>query len=72
MALTVGEASAVNTLIRFITGDPRPMSGEAVTSEQGLEAANLLAQKANKTLGAGYSGKGDVAKIWPKDTAASR
>lgn len=64
MALTIGEASAVNTVLRFVAQDAG-YRGAVPTSSEALTAANLLAQKAHKALGAGYSGTGDVAKVWP-------
>ncbi len=70
MALTIGEASAVNTLIHFITQDPNAL-GELPSSEKALEAANLLCAKAYKALMCGYHGDGDVAKVWPAEPAKS-
>lgn len=60
MALTIGEANAVNTVLLFLAANGTR------TSEQALAAANLLAEKAHKALGAGFNGKGDVAKVWPQ------
>lgn len=51
MALTIGEASAVNTLVRFLT--QTSAHGEPPSSDNALEAAKLLVGKANKVLGAG-------------------
>lgn len=51
MGLTIGEASAVNTLVRFIT---QTSAHEAPPDEEkALDAAKLLIGKANKALGAG-------------------
>lgn len=70
MALSVGEACAVNTLIYFITNNRRRSNGEHVHSTEALEAANLLARGANRKLAAGYSGDGDLDKIWPPSERA--
>lgn len=65
MALTVSEASAVNKLIDFVTGQ-RDGTDQRASSGDALDAAELLARGANKRLSAGYRGDGDVANYWPR------
>lgn len=74
MAVTVSEASAINTLIRFITGTCSAV-GAVPDSDTALRAANLLAGSAHKRLMAGLRGDGDLDPIWPRPVpgaAASR
>lgn len=51
MALTIGEASAVFTLLRYFLGEPGPAG--PIGSDQALDAARMLRDKAYKTLAAG-------------------
>lgn len=60
--MTVGEACAVNTLLRFVLGDEslRRADGRTerrVTCQDVLNAGALLARKADKTLSAGITEK---------------
>lgn len=70
MALSVGEACAVNTLIYFITNTRRKSNGEHVHSTEALDAAKLLARGANRKLAAGFTGGDDLDKIWPASERA--
>lgn len=62
MALGISEANAVNVLLRALYGpydrDPLPEPGQAAVDE----AAVLLAGKAHKALGAGYTAADVQAK----------
>lgn len=49
MALTITEANAVNVVLRHLLDDTDDSAGRL------QEAAELLANKANKTLGAGLT-----------------
>jgi hypothetical protein len=64
------EARAVNTVLRFLgattqwagtTFDDNP---PVPSSDEALQAAAFLAERANRALGAGYSGH-DLARCWP-------
>jgi hypothetical protein len=62
---TVAEASAVNTLLRYVTGvtvhdQPAPTAGEA------REAARTLAASAYRRLSAGLRAA-DIDTIWPPE-----
>jgi hypothetical protein len=67
--MTIGQASAVNTLIQFICQQPGP-AGTVPTADQALQAANTLAQGAYRKLQAGYTGNGDIEKVWPREPNA--
>lgn len=59
MALTIGEAQDVNSLLEWVLGI-RPQYTEMTDEELATEArasAERLADKANKTLSAGLNGK---------------
>lgn len=62
MALTVGEANAVNHVLDFILGNKRDIR---ITPELARDSAILLADHAHKTLSAGLTGA-DVAQtqVW--------
>jgi hypothetical protein len=53
VTLSVSEAAAVNTVIRWAMGLPRGQGGELVSDADATTAARLLATKAQKTLMAG-------------------
>ena len=52
MALTIGEASAVNTLIRWVLNE-RDAVGDPIDPSDAGNAACILARSAHKTLMAG-------------------
>jgi hypothetical protein len=61
---TIAEASAVNTLLRFmLPGIDRYGLGQAPTSAQAKDAAVLLTKSANRLLGAGITER-DIALQW--------
>jgi len=60
MALTIGEANAVNLVLRDLIGQ----RSAAATAYQVGAAAQLLADHARKTLGAGLSGDDVLASEW--------
>jgi len=69
MALTVGEANAVNVLLRYITGEEH--DGEPVpTGGTALYAAELLASYAYQRLGSGWHPE-ELAAVWPNDDEES-
>jgi hypothetical protein len=53
MALSVSEAAAVNTVVRWAMCRPRGQGGELVSDADATTAARLLVTKAQKTLMAG-------------------
>lgn len=55
MALNIGEADAVNTVVKRLLGIEDP-TGKAGDDEKVIAAAELLADKAHKALGAGING----------------
>lgn len=55
MAMTISEASATNTLLRYLFGETGYVSGGAVSPEDARAAAITLAKSANARLGAGYT-----------------
>jgi hypothetical protein len=61
MALTIGEASAVFHLLKHVLGEPGPAG--PITSEQALQAALLLRDKAYKTLLAGMT-QDRLRELW--------
>jgi hypothetical protein len=61
MALTVTEASAVNTLIDYLLGNRNALGGPDRLDAR--QAAELLADHANKTLSAGVTGS-HVRQDW--------
>lgn len=61
MALTVTEASAVNTLIDYLLGNRNALGGPDRLDAR--EAAQLLADHAHKTLSAGVNAV-DVQQAW--------
>ena len=54
MAISIGDASDINTLLDYIMGRTRPSCGP-VTGEEATAAARRLAGKANKALAAGLT-----------------
>lgn len=66
MALTVGEANAVNTLLEFFLSPPdeQPPGYEVPSSDQARAAAALLADSANRRLMTGVS-RDKVLARWP-------
>lgn len=66
MALNVGEANAVNTLLRWVLDVPLPGVTDAPGPDDAQRAAVLLAEHARKTLLAGLRGK-DVTTHWPQE-----
>lgn len=56
--MTIAESNAVNTVLKWIMGQPGP-TGSQVTDEAATKAAQLLATKAYKALMAGLT-PGDV------------
>lgn len=64
MALTVTEASAVNTLLNWLLR-PGRLGIMRPTSLEAEDAAALLAEHANKTLLAGIMAA-DVRAAWPR------
>lgn len=62
MSLTVGQASDVNTLLRYVLGISRPGSG-VPGSDEALQAAERLAAAADKRLMAGIRAQ-DVTATW--------
>ncbi len=66
MALTVGEANAVNTLLEFflLPPDEHPPGYEAPNSDQARAAAALLADHANQKLMTGLN-RDRVLARWP-------
>lgn len=63
MALTIGEGNDFNVVLRYLFDQPNA-TGTKFTSEQARDAAARLADKAAKTLMAGYRGD-DVRALWP-------
>ena len=64
MAFTVTESHAVNTLLVWLLGDPgRPAWRPPVPPGEAMEAAELLAGRAYKTLSAGID-PARVRKLW--------
>lgn len=53
--VNIGEASDVNTLLRYMLGQRQPVTGEPVPGDQALGAAERLADRANRALAAGIS-----------------
>lgn len=56
MAMTIAEAQAVNDVLGWIAGDER-------SNDKAQEAAMFLAERANATLHAGFTGE-RVALVW--------
>lgn len=65
MALTIGEASAINTLVMALTGRVHPVDEQPITVEQQQAAIDLLIPKAHKVLMAGLR-PGEVTATAPK------
>ena len=65
MALTIGEAHDVNTLLDWMLGIRRPSNSDSDEElrHEAKEAAARLADKANKALMAGIRGA-DVLAAW--------
>jgi hypothetical protein len=57
MAMTNGEATAVNTLLRYFLGNHPKDLKKTITTKDAREAAGLLAASANKKLMAGLDKK---------------
>lgn len=70
MALTVGEANAVNTVIHHLVGD-RDYSGHPITRQQAIAALNLLIKGAYKTLLAGYTPE-DTGRFSAREALTTR
>lgn len=67
MALTIEQATAVNTVIRHLTGD-RDVIGEIIRRPETIAALELLAVHAYKALSAGYDGpraRTALEENWP-------
>lgn len=64
MGLNVGEASAVNTLLDYLTDNAR-LTGVPVEKEDAYDALELLAAGANRRLMAGWDGK--RVRAWVND-----
>lgn len=62
--MTVTDATAVNTLLHWITGTPS-RAGGIPDPDAALAAANTLARAAFARLGAGVRGTGDLDARWP-------
>jgi hypothetical protein len=56
MAFSIQQATAVNTLLGYLMGDPHPEYGpqRTITTEEAKKAAMVLADHANKALAAGW------------------
>jgi hypothetical protein len=65
MALTIGEAQAVNDLLRFALDGAPAADVDDVTYDRLRSAGILLADHAHKPLMAGLTGA-DVAASWPE------
>lgn len=65
MSLTVGEANAVNLLLRYITGTAHGQDA-VPTSGQALYAAELLASYSYQRLSAGFRPE-ELAALWPEE-----
>lgn len=63
MALNIGEADAVNTVVKRLLGI-EDATGKSGDDEQVIAAAELLADKAFKALGAGIHGSTVQAHRW--------
>jgi hypothetical protein len=62
----VSESNALNTLLRCLGIDtPWDTSPPIPTSDEAMRAAALLADKANRVLGAGVRAD-DVIRCWPR------
>lgn len=59
--LTISEANAVNAILRLLLAAPEP--GSAIDLSRCEDAAVLLAEHANKVLGAGLRGD-TVGNLW--------
>lgn len=64
MALTIGEAMAVNTLVRWLAQVPGP-SSQQPCRDQAERAMGLLVEHAHKSLMAGLS-PADVPVLFPR------
>ena len=60
---TIGEAHAVNTLIKWILQDVGPYGIEVPTQEEACKAASYLAQRARRTGACMYSEQ-EVERLW--------
>lgn len=69
MTMTTGEAIAVHTVLHTLLGTQRV--GGNPTEEQSLDAAALLADRANRTLSAGLDGA-QVRAAWPRRRVVDR
>ncbi len=70
MALTIGEALAVNTLVKWILGQPNAI-GADISGDDALKAAQLLADHANKALHAGIRPE-EVGHFWNSRSGGKR
>lgn len=61
--MTIGEASAVNTLASWILGTTN-VKGPSPSNEQCIDALLYLTERANKALGAGWSPE-MIRREWP-------
>lgn len=66
MSLTITEAHAVNVLLDWITGTPG-VTHQVPTSPRALEAAQILADHANRALYAGWKAGDELRAAWPKE-----
>ncbi|TDB86467.1 hypothetical protein E1264_17875 [Actinomadura sp. KC216] len=64
--MTISEAQAVNTILRWITGQRGGEDGRPATGDRARTEAMWLASRAHAVLGAGLTAT-DVAENWPDD-----
>ena len=60
--MNISEANELNTLLRYVLAEPDIM-GKVPTCEQAATAAEGLADRANRALGAGLDGR-TVREAW--------
>ena len=63
--MSIATASAVNTLLNWITGRENA-GGEVPSRDDALRAAQELARHADKALGAGWR-PDELPAAWPED-----
>lgn len=68
--MNITDANAANVVLRYLLGAPN-INGDLPADDQAREAAELLADKANKALGAGLT-KENVTALWPGVTVCPR
>lgn len=64
MAFTVSDCCDITTVLLFVAGMPH-RGGEPVAPADALEAAETLAKRAHKSLGAGID-TNEMRRRWPK------